>query len=186
VKKILILNGSPRPKGNTTTLADQLISGASDAGAETEIIWLQGLEINPCDACDSCQGNGSDCVISDDMQDIYPKLRAADAVVIATPVYWFNMTAQIKTCLDRLYALESDAGFELKGKILSLLMVYGDTDLYTSGGINVIYTLEAISRYTGLIFNDIVHGSAMDIGDADKDPLLMEKAYQLGKKLAVS
>ena len=186
MKKILVLNGSPRPNGNTTTLADQLISGASEAGADPEIVWLQELEIYPCDACDSCQGKSSDCVISDDMQDIYPKLRAADAIVIATPVYWFNMTAQMKACLDRWYALESDDGFELKGKTLSLLMVYGDTDLYSSGGINVINTLEAICRYTGIIFSDMVHGTAMDIGDASKDPLLMEQAFQLGKKLAVS
>jgi hypothetical protein len=62
-------------------------------------------------------------------------------------------------------------------------MVYGDTDLYTSGGITVIYTLEGICRYVGMDFAGIVHGTASDIGDAAKDPILMDKAYQLGKKL---
>ena len=186
MNKILIINGSPRPNGNTTTLAEHLIAGAKEGGADAEVLRLQGLEIQPCDGCDSCQNKSSGCVISDDMQDLYPKLKEADVIVIASPVYWFSMTAQTKAFLDRWYALISESGFELKGKNLSLLMVYGDTDLYTSGGINVIHTLESICRYTGLIFEGIVHGCAMDIGDAAKDPLLMKKSYQLGKKLAAS
>jgi multimeric flavodoxin WrbA len=96
------------------------------------------------------------------------------------------MTAQTKAFLDRWYALISDEGFDLEGKTLSLLMVYGDSDLYTSGGINVIHTLESICRYTGMCFDGIVHGSAMNIGDAAKNPELLKKAYALGKTLAAS
>ena len=90
----------------------------------------------------------------------------------------------MKLCLDRWYALESGQDFELKGKRLSLLMVYGDKDLYSSGGITVIHILEGISRYVGMNFNGIVQGSAMDIGDAEKNSALMNQAYQLGKELA--
>ncbi len=79
--------------------------------------------------------------------------------------------------------MDSADDFELKGKKLSLLMVYGDSDLYTSGGITVIYTLERICRYVGMDFDGIVHGTAMDIGDAEKDPVLMEQSLQLGKTL---
>lgn len=183
-KTILILNGSPREKGNTAVLSERLEEGATEAGADVEHIYLHGLEISPCDACDYCQDQGKGCVISDDMQEIYPKLLAADVIVVASPVYWYSMTAQTKLCIDRWYALESGTEFELAGKTLSLLMVYGDEDLYTSGGITVVYTLEGICRYVGLNFDGIVHGSAMDIGDAEKDLVLMEKAFQLGKKLA--
>jgi len=186
LKKILIINGSPRSKGNTAVLSEQLIAGAVEAGADVEIIRLQGLEIQPCDGCDSCQTKSGGCVISDDMQEIYPKLQDADVIVIASPVYWFNMTAQTKAFLDRWYALVSESGFDLEGKRLSLLMVYGDTDLYTSGGINVIHTLESICRYTGMDFDGIVHGCAMDIGDAAKDPNLIKESIALGKTLASS
>ena len=186
MKNILILNGSPRKNGNTAVLADQLVAGAVDTGATAEVIRLQDLEIHPCDGCDSCQTKSGGCVISDDMQDIYPKLLEADVIVIGSPVYWYSMTAQTKACLDRWYALESENDFELKGKKMSLLMVYGDKDLYSSGGITVIYTLEGICRYVGMDFDGIVHGSAMDIGDAAKDPNLMQQAHELGKKLAAT
>jgi len=182
-KNILILNGSPRKNGNTAVLANQIKLGAKGAGAEIETVFLHDLDIRPCDACDFCQENGGGCVISDDMQTIYPKLRSSDAIVIASPVYWFNLTAQTKLFIDRWYALDSTDVFELKGKRLSLLMVYGDSDLYTSGGITVIYSLERICRYAGLDFDGIVHGSAMNIGDAEKNPVLMEQALQLGKTL---
>jgi multimeric flavodoxin WrbA len=185
-KEILILNGSPRIKGNTAVLSDRLASGAKESGAETEIIYLHGLDIQPCDACDSCQITGKGCIIGDDMEEIYPKLRSSDTIVIATPVYWFSMTSQMKLCMDRWYALGSSEDYELKGKRLALLMVYGDTDLYSSGGITVIRTLEASCQYVGMDFYGIVHGSALDIGDAEKNPALMDQAYQLGKQLAES
>ena len=184
-RKIIILNGSPREKGNTAALAKQLTHGVEETGAEVESIQLHDLDIHPCDACDFCQENGNGCVINDDMQDLYPKLRAADVVVIASPVYWFNLTAQTKLCIDRWYAMESSDGFELAGKKLALLMVYGDTDLYSSGGITVIYTLEAICRYVKMNFDGIVHGTAMNIGDAEKDPELMDRARQLGRSLGL-
>lgn len=183
-KSVLILNGSPREKGNSATLANQLTLGANEAGAEVESIYLHDMDIRPCDACDFCQEDGSGCVIADDMQSLYPKLRAADVIVIATPVYWFSLGAQMKLCIDRWYAMEHPSGFELAGKKLALVMVYGDTDLYTSGGINVIYTLEAICRYTGLEMGGIVHGTANDVGDAENDPVLMARAFQLGQTLA--
>lgn len=182
-RKILVLNGSPRENGNTAALVKQLTIGAEEAGAEVESVRLHDLDIHPCDACDICQETGNGCVISDDMQELYPKLRTADVIVIASPVYWFNLTAQTKICIDRWYAMESTDGFELAGKKLALLMVYGDVDLYASGGISVIYSLEGISRYVKMDFEGIVHGTAMDIGDAEKDPELMTQALQLGKSL---
>ncbi len=184
-KSILILNGSPREKGNTTVLANQLTAGAEEKGALVESFFLDSMNIRPCDACDFCQENEDGCVIADDMQKIYPKLRAADVIVLATPVYWFNLTAQLKACIDRFYALDNSSGMELAGKQLSLMLVYGDTDLHSSGGINVIHSLEYMSRYIGLKFDNIVHGTADEIGDAEKNTALMEEAFKLGQKLAV-
>ena len=183
-QRIIIVNGSPRKSGNSAILAEQVAAGAEAAGAEVESFYLHGMDIQPCDACDSCQAAADiDCIIDDDMQTLYPKLRAADVIVLATPVYWLSLPAQLKLCIDRWYAMELPTGFELAGKKLALVMAYGDTDLYTSGGINVIYTLESICRYTGLKLAGIVHGTANDIGDAEKQPALMERAFQLGQKL---
>ena len=72
-RKILVLNGSPRENGNTAALVKQLTIGAEEAGAEVESVRLHDLDIHPCDACDICQETGNGCVISDDMQELYPK-----------------------------------------------------------------------------------------------------------------
>ena len=104
-KQILILKSSPRKRANSSILADQVAAGARDAGAAVESFDLHSLNIRPCDACDFCQG-AAECVINDDMQMLYPKLRAADAIVVASPIYWFTLSAQAKLCIDRWYALE--------------------------------------------------------------------------------
>jgi multimeric flavodoxin WrbA len=90
-KKVLVLLGSPRRKGNSAILADQISRGAKSAKAKVETIYLHGKKIAPCKACFACQKKGSKgCSIPDDMQDIYLKLIEADAWVIASPVYWFT------------------------------------------------------------------------------------------------
>ncbi|HEY5159117.1 MAG TPA: flavodoxin family protein, partial [Anaerolineales bacterium] len=113
-KIILILKGSPREKGNSAILADQLAAGASEAGAQVTSVYLHGMDIRPCDACDLCQESGT-CVIEDDMQTLYPQLVAADAIVLATPVYWFTFSAQLKVCMDRWYAFQANRWREISG-----------------------------------------------------------------------
>jgi multimeric flavodoxin WrbA len=184
-KSILILKGSPRKKGNSAVLADQVLSGAEKAGAEVESVYLSGLNINPCDACDACQSGNGGCIVQDDMQSLYPKIEQADAIVIASPIYFFTISAQTKLCIDRWYAFESEAGNPLRGKQLAIVLVYGDTDLYTSGGINAIHTFESLARYIGLDIAGMVYGTANQFGDAEKQPELMSKAFQLGEALAV-
>ena len=76
-KNILILKGSPREKGNSAVLAEQLAAGASESGAQVTSVYLHGMDIRPCDACDLCQENGT-CVIEDDMQTVYPQLIASE------------------------------------------------------------------------------------------------------------
>jgi multimeric flavodoxin WrbA len=181
---ILILKGSPREKGNSAMLADEVAAGAQSVGAIVESFYLHGMDIRPCDACDECKGTGGVCIIKDEMQGLYPKLAAANAIVLASPIYWFTISGQLKLCIDRWYAFQASGWKEFHGKRAGIVLTYGDTDLYTSGGINAIHTFETMFRYLRMEIVGIVYGSVMDIGDACKHPELIESAYKLGQKLA--
>jgi multimeric flavodoxin WrbA len=182
-QKILILNGSPRERGNTAALTGEAIRGVVEAGGQAESIYLHGLDIRPCDACDSCREQREGCIVEDDMQTVYPKLLAADALLLAGPVYWFTYSAQLKLCIDRWYGLWNAHPDFLRGKPVGAILVYGDTDLYTSGGINAIHTFETMFRFLRAEVAGFVYGTANDPGDAEKQPELMRRAYELGKKL---
>jgi multimeric flavodoxin WrbA len=181
-KNILILKGSPREKGNSAVLADQAALSAKEAGAQVESIYLHGLDIRPCDACDLCTDGL--CVIEDDMLPLYPRLAAADAILLASPVYWFTFTAQLKLCIDRWYGFQGHRWKEVSHKQFGIILTYGDSDLYTSGAINAIYTFETTCRFLQSKIVGIVHGSLSDVGDAEKHPELLKQAYDLGKLLA--
>jgi multimeric flavodoxin WrbA len=183
-KHVLILKGSPRKKGNSSILADQVADGARSAGAEVESFDLHNMDIRPCDACDACQGTDADCIIEDDMQILYPKLRSADAIVVASPIYWFTMNAQTKLCIDRWYALEDPQGNALAGKQIGIVLTYGDTDPFTSGAINAIRAFQDMFRYVKANIAGIVYGSASKVGEIQSQQELMERAFKLGRKLA--
>ncbi|MBM3151206.1 MAG: flavodoxin family protein [Chloroflexi bacterium] len=182
-RRILILKGSPRAGGNSAALADRVADGAREAGAEVEAVFLHDLDIRPCDACDNCIETGGVCIIKDDMQSIYQKLLSADAIVLASPVYWFTISAQLKACIDRWYGLQTAGWKQLAGKQVGVVLSYGDTDLYSSGGINAIHTIESMCRFLRMEIVGIVHGTLMDVGDAAKHPEFMEQACQLGRHL---
>jgi multimeric flavodoxin WrbA len=100
-KNIVVINGSPRENGNSVRLSKETVRGALESGSIIEIFNLQKLNLNPCNACDACRKtNSRGCLIKDDMQIIYSKLKAADAIVISSPVYWFSLSAQTKTFID--------------------------------------------------------------------------------------
>jgi len=178
---VLVLKSSPRVIGNSNALAKQVEMGAKDSGAYVESLMLHHMDIRPCDACDDCQETGV-CVIKDDMQQIYPLLEKADSIVIAGPVYWFTISAQAKLCVDRWYAL-SPYKEKFRDKRIGIILTYGDPDLHSSGGINAIHTFKSMFKYLGAEIVGIVHGSAHEIGGAEKQPELMESAYSLGQKL---
>ena len=100
--RITVLIGSPRKGGNTETLADALIAGAEAAGAQVTRYSLRGKKIAPCVNCDYCQTHDR-CAVADDMTEVYELLLRTDALVFATPVYFYNMSAQLKALIDRLY-----------------------------------------------------------------------------------
>ena len=184
--KIVVILGSPRKKGNSATLAESLINGAEENGAEVQTFFLQGMDIKPCNACDQCMGSpGSGCVIDDDMQKIYPAVRAADAIVIASPIYWFNINAQTKLFIDRCYALIESGGHAFNGKNIGLILVYGDTDPFRSGATNAIRSYQDIFRYVGAKIAGLIYGTAMKAGQIQNNKQLMRKAYNLGKKLSL-
>jgi multimeric flavodoxin WrbA len=182
-RQVLILKGSPRKRGNSSTLADRVAAGASEAGAAVESFDLHGMDIRPCDSCDFCQGSG-ECVLNDDMQLLYPKLREADAIVIASPIYWFMVSAQVKECIDRWYALEGAGEAALAGKEFGIVLTYGDSDPYSSGAVNAIRMLQDIARYEKAAIAGLVYGSANDPGEIASQTELMQRAYALGQRLA--
>ena len=184
-KQILVFKGSPRAKGNSSILADKAAEGAKNAGAQVESFSLHKMDIRPCDACDICQETEA-CVLGDDMQQLYPRLRQADAIVIASPIYWFTVSAQTKLFIDRWYALESPRGSALKGKQFGILLTYGDSDPYSSGAINAIRTFQDMFRYIQADMVGMVYGTASNEGDVLNLPELLERAYKLGEKLACS
>ena len=181
-KSIIILKGSPRKLGNSSVLADQTAAGAKDAGAQVDSFFLHDMNLRACDGCDECRATGA-CVVGDDMQKIYPKLLAADGIVLASPIYWFTYSAQLKLCIDRWYGLWCVQKDAFRGKPIGIVLTYGDTDLYTSGGINAIHTFESTFRHLKAPIVGMVYGTANDPGDAEKNLTLMQSAYELGKKL---
>jgi multimeric flavodoxin WrbA len=183
-KKVLILKGSPRKNGNSSVLADQVALGAQVLGAEVESFRVHEMNIQPCDACDSCQETNGVCVIGDDMQMLYPKIQQADTLVLASPIYWFTFSAQLKLCIDRWYAFQPIRKEVWSGKNIGIVLTYGDSDPYESGAVNAIYTFQSMFRYLDIEIAGMVYGSASEIGDVEKQPELMQKAYQLGEKLA--
>jgi len=184
-KKILVFMGSPRKKGNSALLAQEAIVGAKAGGAQVESFYLHGMKINPCTACDACRRkNQKDCILKDDMAPLYSKLRQAEAIVIATPVYWFTVSAQTKLFMDRCYALRDGDGYALRGKKVGIVMTYGDADPFASGAVNAFRTFQDGFHYVGAEIVGFVYGSASDPGDIRADQVAMARAYELGQRLA--
>ena len=184
-RKVVIAVGSPRKRGNSSTLAAQVASGAKAAKAEVETFHLHGMNIKPCTACEGCRKKKHvDCVIKDDMQILYPKLRSADAIVIASPIYWFTFSAQTKLFIDRWYGLGGDEGYALAGKKFALLLSYADADPFLSGAVNALRTFQDALKFIEAELVGMVYGSASKAGEIGKNKALMREAYDLGRKIA--
>jgi len=184
--RIVIVIGSPRKMGNSATLAQSVADGARSVGGEVEIFYLHEMNVNPCDACEVCrQESSADCIITDDMEGLYPKLRQADALVIASPIYYFTVSAQTKLFMDRCYALGGPQGSALRGKRVGIVLSYGGADPFSSGAINALRTFQDAFNFVGSKIVGTVHGSAWRAGEIKSNLILMDEAYQLGKQLAI-
>jgi len=184
VKKVLVLLGSPRKKGNSAILAASIANGAKLEGAKIETLFIHGMKIAPCKSCYACQKpNSTGCSIKDDMQTIYKKLLEADAWVIASPVYWFTMSAQTKLWMDRCFALLPCAEEAFVNKRIAIAMTYGDTDPFKSGCVNALRTFQDAYGYVKACIVGVVYGSAMEAGEINDNDELLKEAEELGRKL---
>lgn len=110
MKKIVIVNGSPRKNGSTASLINAFVEGAESAGNEVKELYIQSMDIGGCLACEACSRNGGECVQKDDMETVNESLLWADVVVFASPMYWGTVTGQLKIVIDRMYALQNKLG----------------------------------------------------------------------------
>lgn len=180
---ILAVLGSPRKNGNTDLLLKKYIEGASSVNddAKIETIFLQEKNISPCTSCYACKkGSKRECIINDDMKDIYPKIKEADVMVLATPIYWWNISAQLKIFIDRWFGLGGTKDFG--GKKFVLLMTYGGA-LPNLGPELAEKSLREICDYLKM---DVVqvYGVCTDeyMPVAENEEALKE-VYELGKKI---
>lgn len=182
----LIVNGSPRTRGNTAYLAGRVAAaiGRADPGARVSELRLEGMDIGPCRGCDACRtGAIRFCAREDGMAPLYPRVEAARGIVLASPVYWFSYSAQLKLFVDRLYGLWTEKTGSLRGKPFGALFVHGDEDAAASGVRNAIGSFEDLVRYVGGLSAGVASGTAGGIGDAEKSPALVAAAEAMGEGL---
>ena len=184
--RIVAFSASPRRNGNSDILAGRLLEGAEAAGATVEKVRLHGLDIRPCTACESCQKDpGAACIQNDDMHGLIGKVRAADGLVLASPIYFFTVNAQMKLFPDRLYALFGGGVFDvIKGKRAAVALSYGDPDPLGSGAVNALHMFQDACRFVGIELCGCVHASCAQAGDVLNKPDILEKAFELGRALA--
>lgn len=184
--KVLGIMGSPRVKGNTDILLDQALNGARDCGAEIEKIIIDKLNIQPCREYYGCLRDGK-CVIRDDMDQIYPKLTSSDVVIMASPMFFYGITAQMKALIDRCQALWSKK-YHLKqqvgpeGRKCAFIGV-GATrgkQLFDGSLLVIKYFCQAIdAQYAGEL---LVRGIDQK-GDIKSHEDILQQAYDFGVKL---
>lgn len=127
MRNILVVVGSGNIKGNTDTLVDCFIKGAIESGHHVKKVNLNG-DIQGCQGCGACQKNGNKCVIQDKMQSIYPFFESSDTIVLASPLYFWSISARLKSFIDRLYAISTDDEYPQKDTFL--LMTSGSKGFY--------------------------------------------------------
>lgn len=179
MKKVLIISTSLRRNSNSDYIAREFERGAKDAGNEVEFVSLIGKKIDFCIGCLSCQLT-QECVIKDDANEIAEKVKNADVVVYATPVYYYEMSGQMKTLIDRMnclfpsdykfrdvYLLAASAEDEESAMDGAVKGVQGWVDCFEKA------TLAGVIRGTGLT----------ETGEAKKDEEILKKAYEIGKSV---
>lgn len=178
-KNVLVISTSLRKGGNSDTLAEELIRGAKDAGNNVEKISLEGKTIGFCKGCLICQKT-QECVIKDDAVNIAKKVKNADVIVFATPIYYYEMSGQMKTLLDRLNPLfPSDYSF----REVYLIAAAADNN---QEAMNVaVEGLQGwIACFDKAKLSGVIRGVGItDIGDVKHHEKLMSEAYEMGKAI---
>lgn len=177
-KKVLVLSASPRKGGNSDLLSDQLMLGAQQAGHHAEKIFLKDKKINYCTGCATCFNGKKSCPQKDDMAEILEKMIAADVIVMATPVYFYTMNAQMKTLIDRTCSRYT----EIRNKEFYFIVAAADSSKQA-----MERTLEGFRGFTfclsGAKEKGIIYGvGAWNIGEIKGKPA-MKEAYESGASI---
>jgi multimeric flavodoxin WrbA len=188
-RNILILSGSPKKDGNTAALIEWFTEGARSKNAQVDLIHTAFLKYKfpGCTSCRLCQKQEAyECVIEDDANLALRKMALADVIVMATPLYFFAASAQLKVVMDRMFSLykwDNAAGTMktvLKGKTLALI-----ASAYEDVGMEALEKPFALTAdYTGMKFEPLIVPNAGESGDIRMKAGIREKAITFGKKLA--
>ena len=175
--KVLIISSSPRKEGNSDVLCDRFARGASEVGHEVEKIMLRDKKIAPCNACYACM-EAHTCAIEDDMADIFPKMLKADVILLASPVSFYSVSAQMKALIDRCLVDHKS----LAGKQFYFVITAADPQREAAEG-----TLAAFRGFIRCIpetqENSIIYGmGTWDKGDVYRHPSY-DQAYETGKRV---
>jgi len=189
--KVLGLFGSPRRGGNTDILLEEALKGAEMEGAEVERLHLTDFNIIPCRECLQCSNDGK-CIILDDMQKIYPKLLEADIIILASPIFFYGVTAWAKALIDRCqafwsrkYILKDESlgkeGKRRKGFLISVGGTKGQR-VFEGAILTAKYFFDVLnSEYVGeLVFREVDAK-----GDILKRPEALQQAFEAGRKLVL-
>lgn len=178
MKNVLILEGSPRVHGNSAILAEEFARGAREAGCEVQTINVSRKKVAGCLGCNACYRNGGTCVQKDDMAEIREAMVAADVIVLASPIYFYSMSSQLKAVIDRTYAFYR----ELVGKTFYYIITCAAPD--ESFTKTMVASLDG---FTCCVPDAKVAGTVMGCGTNDagdvRDTPAMEQAYQMGAAL---
>jgi len=187
--KVLGLFGSPRRGGNTDLLLEEMLRGAQSQAAEIEKIFLSDWDISGCRECRRCEIDGN-CVIQDQMQKLYPKLLQADYIILASPIFFYGVTAQVKRMIDRCQALWArkhilkktsvqEKRATRKGWFISVAGSRGKK-VFQGAILTVRYFFDALNvEYAGsLTFREIDSKGAVR-----KHPNVLKEAFEAGLRL---
>ncbi len=175
--KVLGVVCSPRLGGNTEILVGEALGGAKAKGADVELATLSGKQIRPCDHCGACYETG-ECHIKDDMEEIYEQLLGADGVILGSPVYFWSVSAQAKSVIDRTYALRYPS-LRLRDKIGGAIAVAG-----RRGQLEALTVINNFFLGQGMIPAGLgVDGRGSEKEEIREDTRAMEQAKSLGARI---
>lgn len=178
MKKVLILSGSPRKDGNSDILCDEFARGARESGNEVEKIRVAEKDIHCCIGCYYCRDHGGECTFKDDMAQILDKIIAADVIVLASPVYFYSIDAQLKAVIDRTVA----RWLEVKNKEFYYIATCADTDRASTET-----TIACMRGYADCVEGAVERGVIYGTGAYEKGEIkntdAVVKAYTAGLKV---
>jgi multimeric flavodoxin WrbA len=191
VSRIVAIYGSPRRKGNTSTLLDRAAQGASDAGAEVEKVILRDLEMSPCLEIYGCKETGR-CVIKDDFERVHDQLLACDGLMLASPIFFYSVSATTKILMDRCQSLWvkkhwidkvpfGQRGLKRKGLFISVGATRGKR-LFEGTLLTVRYFFDVLDTE---LWRTLLYRELDFEGDVLKHPEYLQEAYETGRELTL-